>query len=211
MPQNDEYQLTFVQSVHATRITNVLVYRQSSGDGIGDAKDALADGFLASDARASYTAMLGDAWSGLCAEVRQLNNQGQDFFRVIDVGSGGGGGPTLNPATAAQMVFFPSNSGPGQQGTIYASGVPLAAEHKNNLVQQAYSGFVAFAADFLTPIENSGFTFQMGLPSRPFIAADPGADPPVIGQSALLFRPFVLADARVPLTKIRSRRLNTRC
>ncbi|GAG73775.1 unnamed protein product [marine sediment metagenome] len=211
MPENDEYQLTLVQRVHETRVTNVFNYMQTSGDGIGDAKNALADGFRALAVMTTLQIQMGTAWSALCAEVRQLNNQGQDFFRVLYPGVIGGGGPTLNPATALQCVHYPSNSGPGQQGSVYLSGAPVAAESRNNLTNAAYDSFLALSAEFLETVDNQNFTFVMGLPSRPFIAADPGADPPIKGQTALPFRHFVLADVRVPLTKIRSRRLNTRC
>lgn len=211
MPINDEFQLTYVQSVHSTRLTNVLTYQQTSADGTGDAKDALATGWFASTAQADYVALLGPLWSDLCASVRKLNVPGQDFFRVLAPPDVGAQVDTLNPATAIQLVMYPANSGPGQQGSVYISGAPTGDEDRNNLAQARYATYVAWAEKFLIAIVSSGYTFQLGLPSRPFIAADPGADPPIVGQSALAFRPFVLADVRVPLTKIRSRRLDQRC
>lgn len=211
MAQGDEFQLTYVQRVHDTRLTNVLVYQQTSGDGTGDPRQALADGWFASTAQADYVALLGPLWTDLCAEVRQLNLPGQDFFRVLAPPDVGAGTDTLNPATAVQLVMYPANSGPGQQGSVYISGAQTGDEERNNLAQARYNTFVAWSEKFLISIVDSGWTFQLGLPSRPFIAAGPGDPPDPPGQSALAFRPFVLADVRVPLTKIRSRRLNTRC
>ncbi|GAH17101.1 unnamed protein product [marine sediment metagenome] len=123
MPVGDEFQLTYVQTVHDTRLTNVLVYQQTSGDGTGDPKQALADGWFASTAQADYVAQLGNLWTDKCAEVRQLNLPGQDFFRVLATPEVGAQSTTLNPATAMQLVQFPANSGPGQQGTVYISGL----------------------------------------------------------------------------------------
>lgn len=211
MAQFDEFQLTYVQRVHDTRLTNVLVYQQTSADGTGDPKQALADGWFASTAKADYLANLGPLWTDKCAEVRQLNLPGQDFFRVLSSDDVGVGVDTLNPATAIQLVMFPSTSGPGQQGSVYISGAPTGDEDRNNLAAGQYATYVAWSEKFLIAIVNSGWTFQLGLPSRPFIAAGPGDPPDPPGQTALAFRPFVLADVRVPLTKIRSRRLDTRC
>ncbi|GAH11988.1 unnamed protein product, partial [marine sediment metagenome] len=123
----------------------------------------------------------------------------------------GTNGDTLNPATAGQLVMFPNTSGPGQQGSVYASGVAVTEEARNNLSADAYALWVTWAESFLITLGTAGWSFQLGLPSRPFVAGDPGADPPIPDQEALPFRPFVQADARVPLTKIRSRRLDTRC
>ncbi|GAG73173.1 unnamed protein product [marine sediment metagenome] len=211
MPINDEYQLTYVQLVHSTRLTNVLTYQQTSADGTGDAKLALATGWFASTAQADYVAKLGPLWSDLCATIRKLNVPGQDYYRLMAAPESGGAMDTLNPATAIQLVMFPANSGPGQQGSVYISGAPTNDEQRNNLNQASHASYVAWAAKFIIPIIDSGYTFQLGLPSRPFIAPGPGDPPDPPGQSALAFRPFVLADVRVPLTKIRSRRLNTRC
>lgn len=211
MAQFDEFQLTYVQRVHDTRLTNVLVYQQTSTDGTGDPRLALATAWFASTPQALYPMLLGPLWTDLCAEVRQLNLPGQDFFRVLAAPDVGVGADTLNPATAIQLVMFPSTSGPGQQGSVYISGAPILTEDKNNLAQAQYSSFVAWAEAFLPAITNSGWTFQLGLPSRAFEAPGPGDPPDPPGHSALPFRPFVLADVRVPLTKIRSRRLNTRC
>lgn len=211
MAQFDEYDLTYIQTVHSTRITNVLTYQQTSADGTGNPREALGDGWFASTAQGNYATMLGTLWTDKCAAVRQRNLPGQDYFRVEatpDVGLVTG---TLNPATAAQLVMFPSNSGPGQQGSVYISGIPPQAEDRNNLEQMVHAAYVAWAEMFLVPIVNTGWTFQLGLPSREFIAPGPGDPPDPPGQSALAFRPFVLADVRIPLTKIRSRRLNTRC
>jgi len=201
MPQNDEFDLTFIQTVHNTRVTNVLVYRQTSADGAGDARQALADGFLASTALTAWTNHQGTSWVGLCAEVRQRNNQGQDFFRVLAVGVTGSGN-TLNPATAVQLTFKTSGGGVGQNGKLYVSGAATIVEDENNLNNIGYPLFVDTAEKLILPIVNSGYTFQLGLPSRPGPPDNP---------TALPFRDFVLADARVPLTKIQSRRLNTKC
>ncbi|GAG60042.1 unnamed protein product, partial [marine sediment metagenome] len=149
MAQFDEFQLTYVQRVHDTRVTNVLTYQQTSADGTGDARQALADGWFASTAQGEYLNLMGTLWTDLCAEVRQLNLPGQDFFRVLstpDVGTQTG---TLNPATAVQLVHFPSTSGPGQQGTIYISGAPVGIEDKNNIQQTAMATYVAWSEMFL--------------------------------------------------------------
>jgi len=209
MPQNDEFQATYIQSVHNTRITNVFTYQQTSGDGTGSARLALATAFFASPIITNFVAVCGAAWGDLCLEVRQLDLPGQDFFRVLSAPSVGAG-DTLNPATAAQLALFPSTGGPGQQGSVYVAGIQSALEDENNLTNAAYLLMVALAESMIPPLTNSGYTFQMGLPSRPFIPADPGP-PPVEEQTALPFRAFVLADARAPLTKIQSRRLNTKC
>lgn len=211
MAQFDEFDLTYIQRVHDTRVTNVLTYQQTSADGTGNPREALANGWFLSTAQNNYEVMLGDRWRDLCAAVRQRNLDGQDYFRVESLPDVGDQSTTLNPATAVQLVMFPSNSGPGQQGSVYISGAPLPAEDRNNLQQMVYATWVLWAEMFLVPIVNTGWTFQLGLPSRPFIAAGPGDPPDPPGQTALAFRPFVLADVRVPLTKIRSRRLNTRC
>ncbi|GAG66202.1 unnamed protein product [marine sediment metagenome] len=211
MPINDEFQLTFVQRVHDTRLTNVFTYQQTSADGTGDAKLALGTGWFASTAHADYVALLGPKWTDKCAAIRKLNVPGQDYFRVEASPDVGGAVDTLNPATAIQLVMYPAGSGPGQQGSVYISGAPTGDEDRNNLAQPRHATYVAWSAKFIIPIINSGYTFQMGLPSRPFIAAGPGDPPDPPGQSALAFRPFVLSDVRVPLTKIRSRRLDTRC
>ncbi|GAH03059.1 unnamed protein product, partial [marine sediment metagenome] len=133
MAQFDEFVLTYIQSVHSTRITNVLNYQQTSADGTGDARLALATAFLASSIITEYKQHCGMLWTDLCVEVRQSNLVGQDFFRVITLPNVGTGGDTLNPASAVQIILLPSTGGPGQQGSVYISGAPITYEDQNNL------------------------------------------------------------------------------
>lgn len=196
MPQGDIYQLTYVQSVNNTRITNVFFYIQTSPDGAGDdMRQSLALAFEQNVA-SQYSANLAGGWEGLCYEIKRFGITGQQFWRQLSgTQPGQKAGDTINAASVALISTHRAQGGRGKVGHTYITGWPENYEQRNNLTTEGLTAIDLIGDSFIGPIDFGGTTFEQGIPTT----EDPG------------FQSWIVADTRVPLTKLRPRRQSTRC
>lgn len=196
MPQGDRYQLTYVQSVNNTRITNVYKYEQTTPDGTeDDQRTSLATAFEAIVA-SQYEANLAGGWEGLCYEIERIGITGQQFFRVLATTSPGAKlGDTINAAAAALVSLHRAEGGRGKVGHAYITGFPEDYENRNNLTSEGLAAIDLIGDSLVGLITADGVSFQAGQ----VLELDP------------FFSEWVVSDVRIPLTKLRPRRQSTRC
>lgn len=196
MPQGDVYKLVFVQTVHNTRVTNVYHYQQTQPDGSADdQRDALAEAFETNVASVYVSALAGD-WDALCYEISKVGVTGQQFFRVLSgVGPGSALGDTINAAAVALVSLHQASGGKGKVGHAYITGWPEDYEWRNNLTEDGLTAIDTIGDSLIGAITAQGTTFTAG----------------VVEKLGGLFKPWVVSDVRIPLTKLRPRRQSTRC
>lgn len=210
MPLNDVWEVTDIQTVHATRITNVSYWRQDNSADVPTSFNALMLGYLASVSNV-WAPQLGVAWQSICREARVVGVTGQAFMRNITASSVGAiAAETLNPATVAVIAKFTATGSRIGTGRSYISGIPAIYEQRNNLTLEGLTAMNAIGATLITPFVQSGITFTPGRAAG--FQKDPASTPEVpLPDIATPFEPWVLSDERSRLTKIKSRRLSTRC
>lgn len=196
MPQGDVYQLTYVQSVNNTRVTNVYTYQQTTPDGAADdQRDALAEAFE-NVVAAQYQANLASGWEGLCYEISKVGVTGQQFFRVLaTTDPGDQPGDAINSAAAALISLHQASGGRGRVSHAYITGWPEDYEWRNNLTEDGLTAIDLIGDSLIGEITAQGASFQAGI----------------IPKGSASFTPFVVSDVRIPLTKLRPRRQSTRC
>lgn len=195
MAQGDIWELTAIQLVHNTRLTNVFYYRQEDAGDDNTAGFALTSGFLAEMAPL-YEDCTGPEWSLICQEVRKVGVTGLPAYRnTTSAGPGTGGAECVNPATVVTIAQFTEDGSYAGTGRFYLSGIPLEFEQRNNLTQEGLA-----AIDPLGDRSVDSITFNN-------IEFTPGRKP----RAETGFSPWILSDTRVILTKLRSRRADTKC
>ncbi|GAG70824.1 unnamed protein product [marine sediment metagenome] len=207
---NDIWQLTYIQTVNATRISNVFYYRQTTSDGVTDPREDLGVGFDQGPAQV-YEAELAAGWIGLCYEIAKVGVTGQQFFRTLATTSPGAeAGEAYNAATAATIAFFTATGSHDGTGRTFIAGFPVTYENRNNLTGDGLLAIDLIGNALLLPITRLGVTFVPGR--APGFKKDPASTPEVpLPDIPTTFDPWILEDVRIPLTKIRSRRQSTRC
>jgi hypothetical protein len=196
MAQNDVFRVTMVQSVNGERVANVFYYRQESGNSGFDPKFDLGTG-LEATINPIMVANLGVGWKCLCYEIALMGVTGQQFFRVVSAETPGAvGSNTLNAATVAVAAVFTATGGRSGTGRAYISGLDQDYEERNNLNATGLAAIDAINDALILPLVSNGVTFQQGR-----YKATPSP----------VFDPWVLADVRVPLAKLKSRRQSTKC
>lgn len=195
MAVGDIFQLTHVQSAHGTRITNVHYYKQDDPDGANDPRVDLADAFDASMA-ATMKAALAIAWSSLCYEIKLVGVTGQAFWKQLSTqGNGTVIGEAMNTATCAVAAQFTATGSRDGTGRMLVAGLPVSYEERNNLNTAGLAAIDTIGDQSVKSIASGGVGFTPGLLTA-------GAAP---------LREWILADVRIPLTKLRPRRQSTKC
>lgn len=210
MALNDVWELTYVQTVNGTRISNVYFYRQATSDGADDPRENLGKGFDQGPAQV-FQAELSFGWEGLCYEIRKVDVTGQQFFRELSTtGVGAELGEAYNAATCATIATFTATGSHDGTGRTFIAGFPITYENRNNLTGDGLTAIDLIGDALILPITNNLVTF---IPGRaPGTKQDPASTPEVpLPDIPTAFDPWVLTDVRVPLTKLRSRRQSTRC
>lgn len=210
MALNDIWQITDIQNVHGTRLTNVSHWRQDNSGDAALSFDAISRGYRF-NVSPGMVAQLGADWTSVCREFRIVGVTGQAFLKdATAVGPGTAVGETLNPATVAVIAKFTSTGSLRGTGAMYISGIVAPYEQRNNLTTEGLAAMDAVGALFVTPFVDQGITF---VPVR---AAGSKKDPLSTPENPLPditwpAEPWVLSDERVRLTKLQSRRMSTRC
>lgn len=195
MAVGDIWQLTHVQTSSGTRLTNVHYYEQDDADGVNDPRKDLADAFDASVAT-KMEAALGIGWDSLCYEIKKVGVTGQAFWKQLSTqGPGTVLGEILNAATVAVCAQFTAGGSHSGTGRMFVSGLPITYEERNNLNTTGLTAIDTIGDESILQIASGGVNFTPGLLTA--------------GSSPL--RPWVLADVRIPLTKLRPRRQSTKC
>jgi len=191
------YQATIIQEVHATRLSNVFYFQQTTADGPVESKQDLGDA-LDATWRPIWAAALGAAWLPLCAEISDVLITGQAFFRVLMTATPGTAvGVTLNAATVATIATFTAFGGRQGTGRSFISGITDVQENRNNLSAAGLTAMDTISNAIIAPLTTpNGVIYQSGRYS----------DTP-----SPTFDPWILEDVRVPTTKLRSRRQSTKC
>lgn len=205
MALNDVWQLTHVQEVNNTRITNVHFYEQTSGGSEENVRISLAVGFENSVATV-MAANLAAGWDSLCYEVKKVGVTGQQFWRHLStVGPGTKAGETMNAATVATIAHFTETGSHRGTGRAFISGFPVDYEERNNLNSTGLAAIDLIGDEMIKEINFGGFTFDPGKgPTLEDVEGEPE-------KVEFPFQKWVLSDVRVPLTKLRARRQSTRC
>lgn len=210
MALNDIWELTDIQNVHGTRLSNVSYWRQDTS---GTTQTASASLFLGYQINVStvMTAALGADWSSICRENRIVGLTGQAFMKETAVlGPGTAVGETLNPATVAAIAKFTATGSFRGTGVSYFSGIVAPYEQRNNLTTEGLTAMDTIGTAFITPFAEVGITWtpMRAAGSKPDPLSTPEVPLPDITWPA---EPWVMSDERVRLTKLRSRRQTTRC
>ncbi|GAI64541.1 unnamed protein product [marine sediment metagenome] len=210
MALNDIWQVTDIQSVNGTRLSNVTHWRQDNSADPESAFNSLTTGYR-NNVPGLWVAQLGAAWSSICREVAIIGVTGQVFMRdTTVVGPGTAVGETLNSATVAVIAKFTATGSFRGTGVSYISGIVAPYEQRNNLTSEGL-----LAMDIVGVTLVTGFTSQ-GFAWTPMRAAgfhkDPLSTPEVpLPDLPHAADPWVISDERVRLTKLKSRRQSTRC
>ncbi|GAG73962.1 unnamed protein product [marine sediment metagenome] len=210
MALNDIWQVTDIQSVNGTRVSNVFHYRQDSSGTNADALASLGSGYRTTVGSAMAD-NLGTEWSSICREMKIVDITGQAFMRdATVVGPGTAVGETLNSATVAVIAKFTATGSFRGTGVSYISGIVAPYEQRNNLTTEGLFAIDAIGTSFLGVLSSSGMSWTpvraAGMHKDPL--STPEVPLPDIPHPA---EPWVLSDERVRLTKLRSRRQSTRC
>ncbi|GAG59337.1 unnamed protein product [marine sediment metagenome] len=210
MALNDIWQVTDIQSVHATRVSNVTHWRQDNSGTLEDSLTAISFIYLV-EVLTKWVPLLGADWSSICREFKIVGLTGQAFMKDTTViGPGTATGETLNPATVAVIAKFTATGSLRGTGVSYISGIVAPYEQRNNLTEEGLVAMDTLGLTLVTPATSGGITFT------PMRAAGSKKDPLSTPENPLPditwpAEPWVLSDERVRLTKLRSRRLTTRC
>lgn len=197
MAQNDIFQLTFIQRVNGTRISNVFYARQEDPNGANDPRQDLAVAFRVA-IWTPYQAQLSNDWEGLCSEVRQVGVEGQANFRdTTGLGVGAILEDALPTSNAAIIAQFTATGGRKGTGRTFVSGIPDTYEERNNLNNTGLTALDVIG-DAMIPAMGAGVgnpSFQLGL----------------VVTGTANFDQFILTDVRVPIAKLRERTGNSGC
>ncbi|GAG60730.1 unnamed protein product [marine sediment metagenome] len=210
MAINDIWQVTDIQNVHGTRLSNVTHWRQDNSGDTETAFNSLVNGY-ANSVSGNWIAELGADWTSICREMKIVDLTGQAFMKDATViGPGTNTGETLNPATCAVIAKFTATGSFRGTGVSYISGLVAPQEQRNNLTEEGLVDMNAIGATLVSTFFASGmnWTPMRAAGSKPDPLSTPEVPLPDITWPA---EPWVLSDSRVRLTKLRSRRMTTRC
>ena len=210
MALNDIWEITDIQSVNNTRLSNVSHWRQDSSADFATSLAALFQGYRFAVGNI-MKANLGGEWSSICREAKVVGVTGQQFQRdTTSVGPGLGTGETLNSATVACIAKFTETGSLRGTGTMYISGLVAPYEQRNNLTTEGLFAIDAIGVAFVSPFVDNAITFtsMRAAGSKKDPLSTPEVPLPDITWPA---EPYVLSDERVRLTKLKSRRQTTRC
>lgn len=205
MPDSDEFQVTFIQSLHGTRFTNVFYVQQQGSDPVGKTQlDDIADAFIA-DVVPHYQSALSNAWTGICVEVSKERVTGQAFFQKAMTAVGDVNSDSLNAATVATIAAFTATGGRRGTGRAFVSGLPLEYEQRNNLTTEGVDALRPLSDALVQGVTGVGPLYLFGRQAR--------WETPEQGPAAEIypFDEWTTADTRIPLTKLRSRRQSAKC
>ena len=210
MAINDIYRVTMIQTVHGSRVANVMTYKQTAGSGSTDPKIDLATGLEAS-LNPVMVAGLSNTWKTLCYEIAQIGVPGQAFFKQDSAGTIGAiAVPAYNAAVCATIAQFTATGSHDGTGRFFLSGIPFTYEHRNNLNTTGLTAVGLIGDELVKPIVSGGLTFVPGR--APGFKKDPLSTPGApLPDIATPFDPWILEDVRIPLTKLRSRRQSQKC
>lgn len=195
MAQGDIWEHTAIQTVHGQRLTNVAYYEQNTAGDDVTAANELMIAFRAQMVPA-YVQATGPEWSLICQEVRKVGVTGLPAFRsTVGGGPGTAGTECLNPATVVTIAQFTASGSHKGTGRLYLSGCPVEFEQRNNLSTEGLTACDTLGEESIKDLLGSSITFVPGR--QPTLAAD--------------FERWILTDTRVILTKLRSRRADTKC
>lgn len=195
MAQGDIWELTAIQSVHATRLTNVFFYRQEDPGSDSLATLELTQAFRVQMGGA-YVQATGPEWSLICLEVRKVGVTGLPAFQDTSItGPGTAGTECLNPATVVTIAQFTEDGSHDGTGRFYLSGAPVEFEQRNNLSTEGLAACDNLGEESIKTLAGTNIDFTPGRAPR----------------TGVEFSPWILTDVRVILTKLRSRRLSTKC
>lgn len=210
MALNDIWQITDIQSVNNTRVSNVTHWRQDNSGDLQASFNSLTAAYR-NNVITQWVSRLGSAWSSICREAKIVGVTGQAFMRdTTVVGPGTAVGETLNAATVAVIGKFTATGSTYGTAPSYISGIVAPYEQRNNLTTEGLTAMDIIGLTFVQTMANLGITFT---PVRPAgFHKDPLSTPEVpLPDLPHPAEPWVLSDERVRLTKLRSRRQSTRC
>ncbi|GAG89908.1 unnamed protein product [marine sediment metagenome] len=210
MAVGDIWQITDIQNVNGTRLSNVTHWRQENSNTPEDTLNNLFDGYEQSVSLV-WLPLLGAGWSSICREARIVGLTGQVFQRdTQNVGPGTAVGETLNSATVSVIAKFTATGSLRGTGVSYISGLVAPYEQRNNLTTEGLTAMDSIGTTLITAFTRLGDTFtpMRAAGSKPDPLSTPEVPLPDITWPA---DPWVLSDERVRLTKLRSRRQTTRC